>query len=109
MEYKIIGGTLPAVVLTLQAKESIITQNGAMCWMSANMSMETTTNGGAGKAVGRIFTGERMFQNIYTAEGGPGCQKIMVKIRNSMLTVCRWSIVIMVSHCRNGMLTLSST
>ena len=72
MEYKIIGGTLPAVVLTLQAKESIITQNGAMCWMSANMSMETTTNGGAGKAVGRIFTGERMFQNIYTAEGGPG-------------------------------------
>ena len=40
--------------------------------MSPNMLMETTTNGGIGKAFGRMFSGERMFQNIYTAQGGPG-------------------------------------
>ncbi len=37
-----------------------------------NMLMETTTNGGIGKAFGRMFSGEHMFQNIYTAQGGPG-------------------------------------
>jgi len=72
MEYKIVGETLPAVICNLSAKESLITENGAMCWMSNNMKMETTTNGGVGKAFGRMFSGEKMFQNIYTAEGGPG-------------------------------------
>lgn len=43
-----------------------------MAWMSPNMLMETTTNGGIGKAFGRMFSGEHMFQNIYTAQGGPG-------------------------------------
>ncbi len=43
-----------------------------MSWMSPNMKMETTTNGGIGKALGRALAGERMFQNIYTAEGGQG-------------------------------------
>ena len=43
-----------------------------MSWMSPNMKMETTTNGGLGKALGRMFSGESLFQNIYTAEGGEG-------------------------------------
>ena len=40
--------------------------------MSPNMLMETTTNGGIGKAFGRMFAGEKMFQNVYTAQGGNG-------------------------------------
>ena len=72
MQFEIVGNTLPAVICTLQTKESLITENGAMSWMTPNMKMETTSNGGVGKAIGRAFTGERMFQNIYTAEGGPG-------------------------------------
>ena len=43
-----------------------------MAWMSPNMKMETTSNGGIGKALGRAFSGERIFQNIYTAQGGAG-------------------------------------
>lgn len=43
-----------------------------MSWMSPNMKMETTTGGGLGKALGRMFAGEAMFQNRYTAQGGPG-------------------------------------
>ena len=47
----------------------MITEGGGMSWMSPNMEMETTTNGGIGKAFGRMFSGEKMFQNIYTAQG----------------------------------------
>ncbi len=36
------------------------------------MLMETTTNGGLGKAFGRMFSGEKMFQNVYTSQGGNG-------------------------------------
>ena len=39
--------------------------------MSPNMKMETSTNGGIGKALGRMFSGDSIFQNRYTAnEGG---------------------------------------
>ena len=72
MKYQIIGETLPVVICDLEAGEQMITEKGAMSWMSPNMVMETTTNGGIGKALGRAFTGEAMFQNIYTAQGGPG-------------------------------------
>ena len=40
--------------------------------MSPNMKMETTTNGGIGKMFSRAFSGESMFVNRYTAEGGNG-------------------------------------
>ena len=43
-----------------------------MSWMSPNMVMNTTTNGGIGKAFGRMFSGESMFMNTYEAQGGPG-------------------------------------
>ena len=72
MEYTIEGGTLPVVVCQLGAGESMITERGSMSWMSPNMQMETTSNGGLGKALGRMFAGEALFQNRYTAQGGPG-------------------------------------
>ena len=72
MKYQILGETLPVVICELDAGEKMITEGGAMSWMSPNMQMETTTNGGFGKAIGRAFSGESMFQNIYTAIGGPG-------------------------------------
>ncbi len=40
--------------------------------MTPNMKMETTSNGGIGKALGRMFAGESIFQNKYTAQGGAG-------------------------------------
>lgn len=72
MRYEIQGETLPVVICQLEAGEKMITEGGGMAWMSPNMLMETTTNGGIGKAFGRMFTGEKMFQNIYTAQGGEG-------------------------------------
>ena len=72
MEYEILGEGLPYVVCNLASGESIISEGGGMSWMSPNMKMETTSRGGMGKAFGRMFSGENMFQNRYTAENGEG-------------------------------------
>ena len=71
MQYSIEGEPLPVVICQLGAGEMMITEKGAMSWMSPNMKMETV-GGGLGKMFGRAFSGEAMFQNHYTAEGGPG-------------------------------------
>ncbi len=72
MRYEIQGDTLPVVVCTLASGESMVTERGSMSWMSPNMQMETTTGGGIGRALGRMFAGEAMFRNRYTAKGGEG-------------------------------------
>ena len=72
MKYEIKGGNLPVVICTLEAGEKMNTQGGGMAWMSPNMKMETEGGGGLGKALGRVFSGEKVFRNVYTAEGGSG-------------------------------------
>ncbi|MCR4805342.1 MAG: TIGR00266 family protein [Clostridia bacterium] len=71
MKYEIKGEPMPVVICTLDAGEKMITESGSMVWMSPNMNMETSA-GGLGKAFGRMFSGENIFQNVYTAQGGPG-------------------------------------
>ena len=68
MKYQIKGEPMPVVICELSDGESMMTESGAMSWMSPNMNMETT-GGGVGKALGRMFSGENMFQNRYTANG----------------------------------------
>ncbi len=72
MKYNVIGEPFSVVICDMDAGESVICEAGAMSWMSPNMKMETTSNGGVGKMFGRMFTGEAAFQNRYTAQGGPG-------------------------------------
>ena len=72
MQYRITGDDIPVVICTLDAGETVITENGSMSWMSPNMKMETTSNGGIGKAFGRLFSGESLFLNRYTAQDGKG-------------------------------------
>lgn len=72
MQYQITGETLPVVICQLEEGEQMITEKGSMSWMSPNMLMETSTNGGLGKSFGRMFSGESIFQNIYTSRGGKG-------------------------------------
>ena len=71
MEYKIQGETTPVVICQLSPGESMVTEKGSMVWMTPNMEMETSA-GGLGKAFGRMFSGESIFQNIYTARDGSG-------------------------------------
>lgn len=67
MQYEIKGTPLPVIICHLNPNESMITESGAMSWMSEDMIMETTSNGGIGKVFGRMFSGETLFLNRYTA------------------------------------------
>ena len=71
MRYEIKGGMMPVVEIILEAGESINCEKGAMVWMSPNMQMQTS-GGGVGKMFTRAISGESMFRNTYTAQGGPG-------------------------------------
>lgn len=71
IKYEIQGGSLPVVICYPEAGETLCTERGAMSWMSPNMKMETNA-GGFGKAMGRMFSGESMFLNEYTAQDRAG-------------------------------------
>jgi uncharacterized protein (TIGR00266 family) len=66
MKYEIIGGNLPAVICHMSRGEKIVCESGGMSWMDDAFTMETS-GGGIGKMFGRMFSGETMFRNIYTA------------------------------------------
>ena len=83
MKYEIRGTTYPVVIMILEENEGIISEGGAMSWMSDNMVMETS-GGGIGKVFGRMFSGESLFQNIYTAKGGPGMIACASKLPGSI-------------------------
>ena len=68
MQYEIKGGVFPVVVCNLEDGEQMITEKGSMVWMTPNMEMDTR-GGGIGKMFSKAFSGESMFQNIYTARG----------------------------------------
>ena len=72
MRYEIQGDTLPVVICEVENGETLITERGSMSWMSPNMQMETTSGGGLGRALGRMFAGDSLFLNRYTARGGAG-------------------------------------
>lgn len=72
IKYEIEGGNLPVVICYPEAGQSLCTESGAMSWMSPNMHMDTNTGGGIKKAFGRLFSGESIFMNEYTAVGGNG-------------------------------------
>ena len=68
MRYEIRGGEFPVVICELNDGEAMITERGSMVWQTPNMEMETR-GGGLGKMFSRAFSGESLFQNIYTAHG----------------------------------------
>lgn len=69
MKYEVKGEPMGVVICHLDDGERMITESGSMVWMSPNMEMATSAGGSFGKALGRLFSGEKMFQNVYTAHG----------------------------------------
>ncbi len=72
IKYEIEGGNLPVVICYPEAGQTLCTESGAMSWMSPNMKMDTNSGGGLKKMLGRMFSGDSLFINEYTAQGGPG-------------------------------------
>ena len=69
MQYSIEGGSLPALIISLEPGEKLISEVGGRTWSRGDVITETTSNGGAGKALGRMLTGESLFMSTYTAQG----------------------------------------
>lgn len=67
MQYSITGTTVPVVEVRLDTGEQMFTQSDGMAWMSPSVGMETNTNGGVLKGLGRMFAGESMFMVTYSA------------------------------------------
>lgn len=72
IKYEIEGGSLPVVLCYPEMGQTLCTQSGAMSWMSPNMQMQTNSGGGIKKALGRLFSGDSIFMNEYTPQGGNG-------------------------------------
>ncbi len=58
--------------LMMDPGDSIRAESGAMVSMSPTITMESKMSGGIGKALGRMFGGESLFQTTFTASHGPG-------------------------------------
>ena len=84
IRYEIEGGNLPVLLCYPEAGETLCTESGAMSWMSPNMRMETNA-GGFRKAFGRMFSGESIFLNEYTAEGGRGMIAFAASLPGSII------------------------
>lgn len=67
MKYEILGGSFPAVKVTLNKGETVVTQSGAMAWSDASVTMSTNTQGGFLKSLGRMFSGASLMFVRHTA------------------------------------------
>ncbi|MGB9813808.1 MAG: TIGR00266 family protein [Thermovenabulum sp.] len=68
MKYKIIGDTLPVVILTMTEGESVFTQSGGMAWMTDGFEMKTNMEGGLFGGIMRKLSGETLFMTSYTCK-----------------------------------------
>ena len=69
MDYRIEGGSLPAVILNVRAGETVISEAGGRTWMRGAVDTETTSGGGVKKVFGRLLSGESLFLSRYVARG----------------------------------------
>ena len=68
MQYSIVGGSLPAVVIQMNPGETIVSEVGGRTWARGPVLTETK-GGSVGKAFGRMISGESVFLSHYTAQG----------------------------------------
>ena len=74
MDYSIESGSSNSVLeVSLSIDEQIVSEAGAMAWMSSNIKVDTGARGGIGSSLGRsVLGGESFFQNTYSAVGSAG-------------------------------------
>ncbi len=77
---------MPVVEITLESGESVKCEGGSMSWMTPNLKMETS-GGGLGKMFSKVITGESLFQNKYTATGGPGLIAFASSVPGNIIAV----------------------
>ena len=69
MRYEIKGEPLPVVICYLEDGEQMVTEGGAHVLDVSEYENGKRRGGSVGKVFGRMFSGENLFQNRYTAMG----------------------------------------
>lgn len=73
MKYELLyQPTFSVARVMLDPGDGIRAESGAMVSMSPSITMESKMHGGLGKAIGRLFGGESLFQSTFTATHGAG-------------------------------------
>ncbi len=72
MRYEVKGNSLPVVICYLENGEAMVSEGGAMGWMTNNIKMDTNMKGGLFGGLGRALSGESVFLNTFTSQGGEG-------------------------------------
>lgn len=72
MRYEIKGESLPVAICYLDANESLVSEAGAMGWMSDTIAMDTNMKGGLLGGLGRAISGESVFLNTFVCRGNTG-------------------------------------
>ena len=73
MKWEITGGSaFPLLKFTLERGEGVKSQSGSMVGISSGLKLEGKVDGGIGKAIGRMFSGESFFMQHIVAEERPG-------------------------------------
>ncbi len=72
MQYQIFGQDFQILNVWLEAEEKLISEAGAMVYMSGNVEMEAKAVGGLGGMLKRALMRESLFLTEYTAKGGRG-------------------------------------
>lgn len=72
MKYEIIGGSaFPVIRVYLDAGESVKAESGAMVAMTSGLRLTGKADGGIGRAIARMFSGESFFmQNVEADQPG---------------------------------------
>jgi uncharacterized protein (TIGR00266 family) len=85
------GTTMPVLDIMLNPGESICAEAGELSWMSAGITMNTTTQGAGGGgmmgALKRSFSGGSLFMTTYTATNQPGTVSFATHLPGQILPV----------------------
>lgn len=72
MRFEVKGESLPVAICYLEANETLVSEAGAMGWMSDTIVMDTNMKGGLLGGLGRAMSGESVFLNTFTCRGNSG-------------------------------------
>jgi uncharacterized protein (TIGR00266 family) len=91
MQHRIIGTTMPALEIMLQAEESVIADSGELSWMTDAITLHTTTAGAGAKglfgAIKRVVGGGTLFLTEYSARSRPGAVTFATKVPGAILPI----------------------
>ena len=72
IKYHILGTIQQTLAVELQPNQTIFSDTGAMSWMTATATMNTTSGGGLGGMFKRAMSGATAFIIDFAVAGGPG-------------------------------------